>query len=87
MKYMFAAATCFLIGETLSFLPPDEKSSSQATFVFVFNNVDNKIIASHTEGQYSEEIYMQALNMCLIEAKNIFKFFKQIIIEEIQNKK
>ncbi|CAH0551281.1 unnamed protein product [Brassicogethes aeneus] len=82
MKCMFAAVSCFL-GENnqLSLVPPVNRKEIKATFVFVFDNICGKIIASHTDGKFSESLYEEALYICMNESKNIFSFFKKSLFE------
>ncbi|KAJ8966443.1 hypothetical protein NQ317_012684 [Molorchus minor] len=81
MKFMFGAVTCFLTKEeVISLMPPISKSDVKALFVFVFDNAAGRIIASHTEGSFSEEQYKEALNLGREESKNVFIFFKKTLV-------
>lgn len=79
MKFMFGAVTCFLTEDDELHLMPPINNAVKASFVFVFENVKERILASHTKGQYSKEQYEEALNLSKEQSKNIFLFFKKTL--------
>ncbi|KAJ8947297.1 hypothetical protein NQ318_014195 [Aromia moschata] len=80
MKFMFGAVTCFLTKqEQLCLIRPFNENDVKASFVFVFDNSNGRILASHTEGCFSQEQYEEALHLCREESKNTFTFFKQTL--------
>lgn len=83
MKFMFGAVTCFLSEDNeFHLIPPINDHNVRASFVFVFENVKGRILASHTEGCFSKEQYAEALNLSKEQSKNIFLFFKKTLNKE-----
>lgn len=79
MKFMFAAVTCFLTEEEeLTLMAPT--LGIKATFIFVFNNSESKILASHTEGIFNKEQFEEAINLSKEETSNIFEFFSEPLL-------
>ncbi|KAF5274999.1 hypothetical protein FQA39_LY06936 [Lamprigera yunnana] len=66
MKFLVASATCALDENGVFHLDPDKLiiNKSKATFVFVFDNVAKRIIASHTSGSFNLAQYGEALELC-----------------------
>ncbi|KAJ8925702.1 hypothetical protein NQ315_009549 [Exocentrus adspersus] len=80
MKFMFGAVTCFLTNqEELRLMPPISDSAVKASFVFVLDNVKERILASHTEGSFSMEQYEEAQDLSRKQIKNVFAFFKKTL--------
>ncbi|CAG9813797.1 unnamed protein product [Phaedon cochleariae] len=83
MKCMFAAVTCFLTkAEELTLTPPRNEKDIKALFVFVFDNNKGRIIASHTEGCFSQEQFEEAISLSKEESKNVFIFYKKTLLDE-----
>lgn len=83
MKCMFAAATCFLTKEEeLMLITTANEKDIKAMFIFVFENCEGKILASHSEGSFSMERFEEAVNLCREETTNIFNFFSQALLSQ-----
>lgn len=83
MRSMFAAVSCFLTDdEELTLVAPVNNKDIKATFIFVFDNCEGKIIASHTKGSFIMEHYIEALNLAREESTNIFEFFSQALLKQ-----
>lgn len=78
MKFIFVAVSCFLNkDEEFTLVPPLNEDDVKAMFVLVFNNTTGSIVASHTEGSFSTEQYMEALRLSKDESEKLFKFIKK----------
>lgn len=75
---MVAASSCVLDqnGELLVELPPSHLEDAKATFVFAFDSVDKRIIASYTTGSFSSEVYENAVDLCRTQCEDVFRLFK-----------
>ncbi|XP_018568929.1 exosome complex component RRP46 [Anoplophora glabripennis] len=83
MKFMFGAVSCFLTEDNeFHLIPPINDSSVKASFIFVFENVKERILASHTEGSFTKEQYEEAFNLSKQQSKNVFLFFKKILFSD-----
>lgn len=85
MKCMFGAATCSLDKEgALSLLSAgpnsDDVDHDKATFTFAFENLEERMVASHTEGTYSPEDFWKALYLCRDQTRRVFQFYKNSLI-------
>lgn len=82
MKCMFAAVTCILSidNTSLHIVTESQEKDCKASFVFVFDSLKKQVIASHTEGSFSKEQYMEALELCRDESEYIFQFFKAALL-------
>lgn len=80
---MFAAVTCFLTKEEeLTLSRSVNEKYIKATFMFVFDNCDGKILASHTEGTFSKDQFEEAIHLCREETKNLFTFYSQALLTQ-----
>lgn len=80
MKSVFAAVTCFLtVDEELALNVSVDKNSIKATAVFVFENIQKKVIASHTQGTFTIDQYKKGLELARLRSELIFDFFKSTI--------
>lgn len=85
----------FLIGSVTSTIDEDgnfclnpEKialDQAKAVFVFVFDNIDCNVVATHTSGSFTPAQFKHALELCKGEVKNVFHFIKEKILSEILN--
>lgn len=83
MKSMFAAVTCFLTAEEeLTLIAPINEKDVKATFILVFDNCEEKIIASHTEGSFSKAQFEEAISLTKEETSNIFEFYSQALLTQ-----
>ncbi|CAH1995517.1 unnamed protein product [Acanthoscelides obtectus] len=82
MKFMFGAVTAFLTkDEELVLTPPIIDKDIKALFVIVFESTEGRILACHTEGCFSKEQFNQAVSICEAQCINVFKFFKQTLLD------
>lgn len=75
---MVAAGSCILDhNDTLQVdISSAHLEEPKATFVLAFDNVEKKIVASHTTGSFSSDLYQNALVLCRIQCEQVFEFFK-----------
>ncbi|KAK4884817.1 hypothetical protein RN001_001088 [Aquatica leii] len=88
MKFLVASASCALDDKGVFHLDPDKLLSdkAKANFVFVFDNIAKRIIASHTSGSFNLAQYEEALELCKKACDAIFDFYKTKMKNEIANK-
>ncbi|XP_017785230.1 PREDICTED: exosome complex component RRP46 [Nicrophorus vespilloides] len=81
MKFLIAAATCCLDQEGYLIVDPTElqQEKAKATFVFVFESSEGRIVASHTTGTFKLEQYEQALDLCKKGSAKIFEYYRKVI--------
>lgn len=81
LKFMVAAGSCVLDdnGELQIEISTSPLAEPKATFVFAFDSVEKRIIASHTTGSFSSDIYKSAIDLCRLQCVHVFKFFKSTI--------
>lgn len=81
LKFLVAAGSCFLDhNDDLQIdIPHSQLEEPKATFVFAFDNIDKRIITSHTTGVFSSELYQKAIDLCRVQCDEIFKFFKDVV--------
>lgn len=78
MKFLVAAGSCILDKneelhvDTL----PASLEEPKATFVFAFDSVEKRVIASHTTGSFSSDAYQTAIELCRTQCEQVFEFFK-----------
>ncbi|XP_026461612.1 exosome complex component RRP46 [Ctenocephalides felis] len=82
MKFLIAAVHCIVNKNNEIVIDPHDRlivNNCNASFVFVFDNIDRKLITSYTTGKYNEEQYMECLQQCKEASLEIFKFYRDII--------
>lgn len=80
---MFAAVTCFLTKEEeLTLSTSLSEKDIKATFIFVFDNCNGNILASHTEGSFSKEQFEEAIDISKNQTTTIFKFYSQVLLTQ-----
>lgn len=75
---MVAAGSCVLDhrGKLQIEIPPSHLEEPKATFVFAFDSIEKRIIASHTTGSCDSDLYKSAVDLCRIQSNEVFQFFK-----------
>lgn len=78
MKYLVAAASCVLDKNEKLHVDtfPATLDEPKATFVFAFDSVEKRVIASHTTGSFSSDVYQTAIELCKTQCEQIFEFFR-----------
>lgn len=84
MKFLIAGVGCVLSKDGVLHVDPStlEYSHAKATFEFVFESVDYKIVASHTSGSFTLDVYEEALGKCRKCSSQIFEFYKKLMMEK-----
>lgn len=81
MKFLVAGVGCVL-GKDDSLCTHSgllDYAHAKATFDFVFDSVEGRIVASQTTGSYTLETYEAALQKCKEESVHIFNYFRNVI--------
>lgn len=60
------------------------KGKAKATFDFVFENLEGRVVASHTTGSYTESQLQTAISSCRNGSIKIFDFFKEVISKKLK---
>lgn len=84
MKFLVAAVCC-AIDETGEFhLDPTQLQikRSKATFELVFDNIEGRLIASHTTGSFTLDQYKQAVTTCRTASEKVFDFYREAICKK-----
>lgn len=84
LKCLIAGVGCVLSDDNTLHIEPSslEYAHAKAIFEFVFESIDYKIVASHTSGSFTLDIYEEALKMCRESSKGIFEFYKKLMLEK-----
>lgn len=86
MKFLIAGVGCVLGEDDILRINPGplQYAHSKAIFEFVFESVDYKLLASHTSGSFTLDIYENALKKCREASGQVFSFYKKVILEKCQ---
>lgn len=57
---------------------PKRSTKFKADFTFVFDSIEKSIIAVHTNGKYSLQLYREAEKLCRHASQNIFDFYCEL---------
>ncbi|XP_046401463.1 dolichol kinase-like [Ischnura elegans] len=81
MKFLIAAVSCAITKEDEILLDPDLKNCKdvKSELMFAFDNIDHRIVAVHSTGQFSDDQYKQALHLCAEASEKIFDFYRDIV--------
>lgn len=85
MKCLVAGVGCVLNENNSLIVEPSslEYTHAKAKFEFVFESVDYKIVACHTSGYFTFDIYEEALQKCREASRNMFEFYKKLMLDSI----
>uniref|UniRef100_A0A1B6CIX3 Uncharacterized protein n=2 Tax=Clastoptera arizonana TaxID=38151 RepID=A0A1B6CIX3_9HEMI len=80
IKFLFAASACMLSEDDKIITDPDSKQleTAKGSFTFVFDSASYSVIASHTEGKFSDKDYQQALIRCKVGADQLFTYYRHL---------
>uniref|UniRef100_A0A6M2DLJ4 Putative exosomal 3'-5' exoribonuclease complex subunit rrp46 n=1 Tax=Xenopsylla cheopis TaxID=163159 RepID=A0A6M2DLJ4_XENCH len=82
MKFLVASVFCIINDNDEIIIDPDKKQISnnyKASFMFVFDSKDKKLITSSTTGTFSEMQYLQCTQQCRDVSLSIFKYYRDIV--------
>lgn len=81
MAFMYAAVTAALKADKSIILDPDavQIENASAVFVFVFENVDKKLIFTKAVGVFSKLTFFRAKLQAQIQAEFVFAYYRQVI--------
>lgn len=84
LRCLVAGVGCVLSKDNNLHVDPNtlEYAHAKAVFEFVFESIDYKIVASHTSGSFTLDVYEKALEQCRESSKDIFQFYKKIMLEK-----
>lgn len=78
LKFLVAAGSCILNQKNELEIEqlPSLLEEPKATFVFAFDSVGKRVIASHTTGSFSSDVYQSAIELCRTQCEQVLEFFK-----------
>lgn len=86
MKFLIASVGCVLSKEDVIYVEPNalQYAQAKATFEFVFESVNYKIVSSYTSGSFTLNIYEEALDACRKASLQVFEFYKKILLQKYE---
>lgn len=87
LHYTGAAVQCVLNQKGQIVLDPvkkEEEEDFQASFLFVFDQVDKNLIGSYITGTYSTDEYQACLAMCRNASQNVFDLYRSSMEKKIR---
>ncbi|VVD04380.1 exosome complex component RRP46 [Leptidea sinapis] len=81
MRHVVAAVTCAVddVGNLVLDPTHEQIQSSQALMYFVFESSEKNMVTGFTEGKFSEDTYLEALELCRSASDLVFKFYREIV--------